>query len=273
MNAADRFFELHVPGAPFVIGNVWDAASARVFETSGFAALATSSAAVAWSLGYPDGEIVDTNELYAAIARIVRVVRVPVSADLEAGFGATPTAIAGTCERALATGIVGVNLEDFDATTGELFPIAIAVERIRAFRARADTLGKRLFINARTDVMLRAIGPTGDRTHVVIERLQAYAGAGADGAFVPGIGDVATIGAIAHAVRMPLNVLLMPGIASLNELAAVGVARVSIGSSPMTRLLGVLRDLGNDVHAGRFAYVDEPKLAYADCNALFTKST
>lgn len=268
---ADRFFDLHVSGAPFVIGNVWDAASARVFETSGFAALATSSAAMAWTLGYADGEVVDQSDMFAAIERIARVARVPLSADLEAGFGATPQAIAQTCERAVATGIVGVNLEDFDATTGDLYPIPVAVERIRAFRARADALGKRLFINARTDVMLRAIGPAAVRVDVVIARLHAYAAAGADGAFVPGIGDAATIGRIAREVPIPLNVLLMPGIASLGELAAAGVARISIGSSPMTRLLGVLGDIGRDVCAGRFDYIDEAKLPYADCNALFPK--
>lgn len=269
---AEHFFNLHVSGSPFVIANVWDAASARVFETAGFPALATSSAAMAWTLGYADGENVNKDELFAAIGRIARAIRVPLSADLEAGFGSSSEQVANTCERAVATGVVGVNLEDFDAANGELFPVETAVERIRAFRERADALGKRMFINARTDVILRAVGPMETRARVAVERLRAYVAAGADGAFVPGLTDAATIAEIARAVPAPLNVLLAPGSPSRDELARCGVARISIGSSPMSRVLGVLRDIAEDLRADKFTYLDDLNLAYRDCNALFRKS-
>lgn len=272
MSGADRFFALHVPGAPFVLANAWDAASARIYETAGFPAIATSSAAIAWTLGYADGERVDPEELFAAIARIVRVVRVPVTADLEAGFGATPQAIARTVERAIALGTVGANLEDYDTVAGDLYSIDDAVARIGAARERADALGVRFFINARCDALFRGRGAPETRVERTIERLRAYAAAGADGGFPVGLTDLATVERIARAVDRPLNVLVRPEFTSLEELARCGVARASIGSSPMTRTLGVLREIARDLRAGSFAYAREPVVSYAECNALFTES-
>lgn len=269
MSLADRFFDLHVPGAPFALPNAWDAASARLYEAAGFPAVATSSAAIAWTLGYADGERVDPDEFFAAIARIVRAVRVPVSADLEAGFGATPEAVAGTVERAIALGVVGANLEDYDAAAGDLYAVDDAVTRIRAVRARADALGVRFFINARCDALFRGSGDPETRVERTIARLRAYAAAGADGAFAVGLTDLTTIERIARAVDRPLNVLVRPELASLDELARCGVARASIGSSPMTRTLAVLREIAIDLRAGSFAYAREPVVSYAECNALF----
>lgn len=272
MSSVDRFFALHVPGAPFVLANAWDAASARIYETAGFPAIATSSAAIAWTLGYADGERVDVDEFFTAIARIVRAVRVPVSADLEAGFGTTPDAIASTVERAISLGVVGANLEDYDAAAGDLYSIHDAVARIRAVRERSEALGVRFFINARCDALFRGRGAPESRVERTIERLRAYTAAGADGGFPVGLTDLATTERIARAIDVPLNVLVRPEFTSLEELGRCGVSRASIGSSPMTRTLAVLREIARDLRAGSFAYAREPIVSYADCNALFTEA-
>jgi 2-methylisocitrate lyase-like PEP mutase family enzyme len=149
---ADAFFALHRPGAPFVLPNAWDAASALVFEREGFPAIGTSSAATSWSLGYADGEKVDTDELFAALERMVRVTSVPISADIEAGFGTSTEAAVRSVERTIAAGAVGANLEDFDTQTGDVIALEAHAERIRAVKARAAALGVRFFVNARTDI-------------------------------------------------------------------------------------------------------------------------
>jgi len=272
MSLADAFFALHGRGTPFVLPNAWDPPSACVYERAGFPAVATSSAAMAWTLGYADGEAVDTAELFAAIARLVRAVGVPVSADLEAGFGATPAAVVHTFERALSTGVVGANLEDYDNAARDVLPIDDAVVRIRAVRARADALRVRFFVNARTDILLHGLGPVETRVDRTIERLRAFAAAGADGVFAPGVSDAPTIERIARAVDAPLNVLVTAQTPSLAELARCGVARVTVGSSPMRRTLGVLATLAQQLRDGSFAFAGEPALSFAECNAFFARA-
>jgi 2-methylisocitrate lyase-like PEP mutase family enzyme len=268
---ADAFFALHKPGAPFILPNAWDAASSLVFERDGFAAVGTSSAAMSWSLGYADGEKVDTDELFAAIARMVRVTSVPVTADIEAGFGTTAEAAVRSVERSIAAGAVGANLEDFDPALDDLIPLEAHAERIRAVKARAAALGVRFFVNARTDVLLQEIGPAASRVDRAIERLRAYAAAGADGIFAPGATDAETIGKIAAAVDSPLNVLAAVRTPTVAELGKLGVARVSVGAAPMRRVLSVLRDIGRELRErGTFGFAHEPGLPYAELNGLFS---
>ncbi len=267
---AAAFFALHKPGAAFVIPNVWDAASARVFAAQGFSAIATSSASMAWSLGYADGESVDLDALFGAIARVVRVVDVPVSADLEGGFGADTAGVVRSFERALAAGAVGGNFEDFDNVQRDVIPVATMVERVRAVRERATALGVRFFINARTDLMLHALGDVSTRVERTIERLRAYVAAGADGVFAPGSSDLGAIERIVKSVDAPLNILAGPQTPPRSALAAVGVARVSIGSSPARRILYVLRELASSLREGDdFAYAREPAIPFDELNQLF----
>ena len=270
MSQAVKFSALHVRGTPFVLPNAWDAASARIYEQAGFAAIATSSAAMAWSLGYADGEAVDLDALFAAIAGVVRAVKVPVSADLEAGFGTGVASVVTSFERALAAGVVGANFEDYDNAAHDVVPIAIQVERLRAIRARADALGTPFFINGRTDVLLHALGEPKTRVDRCIERLQAYAAAGADGVFAPGTSDLETIARIASAVDAPLNVLANPTMPPRTQLAQAGVARISIGSAPMRRTLYVLRDLARSLRVeDGFSYTRDPAIPFDELNDLF----
>jgi 2-methylisocitrate lyase-like PEP mutase family enzyme len=234
---------LHDRSRILVLPNAWDVVSARLVESAGFPAVATSSASVAWSLGYPDGERIPRDEMIAVAARIARAVRVPVTADLEAGYG-DPGA---TVEAALAAGVVGMNLEDGTGAPHDLLDVAVATDRIRQARAAADRAGVPFFINARTDVYLRQVGEESTRLGRALERAKAYREAGADCIFVPGVDDAATIGELARGVDAPLNVLARSTSPSIADLARLGVARVSLGSGAACIALTAFRAAMEDI--------------------------
>ncbi|MER7278827.1 isocitrate lyase/phosphoenolpyruvate mutase family protein [Dactylosporangium sp. NPDC000244] len=227
-NRAARFRALHTATDPLVLVNAWDAASARVVAAAGAPAIATTSAGVAWTLGAPDGDTLARDQALEHLARIVRAVPadLPVTADIESGFGATPADVAETIRGVLATGAVGVNLEDTarDGDVAGLRDIAGQQARIAAARAAADDAGVDLYINARVDTYFRG------RADETVARAEAYLAAGATGVFVPGVADAGTIAALAKAIPAPLNVLAQPGTPPVGELAGLGVARVSLGS-------------------------------------------
>jgi 2-methylisocitrate lyase-like PEP mutase family enzyme len=207
---------LHVPGDPLILPNAWDAHTARLVERAGFPAVATTSSGVADALGYADGEQTPVDEMLAAVARIARVVAVPVTADMEAGYGLEPGELA---QRVAATGAVGLNLEDTDhANHPALVPAAAQAARIEGVKAAAD-----LVVNARVDVHLR-----GGSTAEALERARRYHDAGADCVYPIGIADEATIGAFVE-LGVAVNILLRPGAPSIERLAELGVARVSLG--------------------------------------------
>jgi 2-methylisocitrate lyase-like PEP mutase family enzyme len=258
------FRALHEGPATFIIPNGWDVVTSRIFEDAGFPAVATSSAAVANALGYPDGNALDVDLHLAAIERIVRALNVPVSADVESGYSENTTALTAFVTRLAATGVAGYNLEDVKAE-GELFELDEAVARVRAARTAAPDV----FLNARTDVYLMAVGPAETRFERTVERLRAFADAGADGVFVPGVMDADTLGKLAAAAPRPLNVLAGPKTPDRAALQALGVRRVSVGSGPMRRTLGVLREIANELRdAGTFSYMRETSVPYAELNAL-----
>lgn len=272
MDQAETFFSLHRRDRPLVLCNAWDAYSARLFESMGFEAVASSSAGQANALGYADGEAVDIDELFAALHRIARVVRVPVSADLEAGFGSGTANAVRTLERALDAGIVGGNFEDYDPAAEALLPIESQCERIRALKARSQALGKRFFVNARTDVMLKEVGDASTRIDRTIERLKAYAAAGADGVFVPGATEAGEIAQIAAAIDRPLNVLGGPAMPPVAELGRLGVARVSVGSWPARVAMGAARQAAAELRdRGTFEFTRGPVLGYDESNELFIR--
>ncbi|UAB94916.1 isocitrate lyase/phosphoenolpyruvate mutase family protein [Dactylosporangium vinaceum] len=221
---AARFHALHTAGQPLVLANAWDPASARIIAATGAPALATTSAGVAWALGAPDGDVLDRDRALEHLARIVRAVpdELPVTADIESGFGATPADVAETIRGVVAAGAVGVNIED-SAQVGDgvgLRDVADQQERIAAARAAAPDL----YINLRIDTYFRG------KPEETVARAEAYLAAGASGIFVPGVADADTIASLAKAIAAPLNVLVQPGTPSVAELAALGVARVSLGS-------------------------------------------
>ncbi|CAL9374413.1 isocitrate lyase/phosphoenolpyruvate mutase family protein [Streptomyces sp. Tu 3180] len=222
------FRSLHLPGRPLVLPNAWDPASARLVEDAGAAAVATTSAGLAWALGAADGERMDRERALAAVAGIAGAVGVPVTADIESGYAEDPEGVAGTVRAVLAAGAVGVNIEDalHGAGRGPLRPVAEQAERVAAARRAADAAGVPLFVNARVDTFLRGAGGV----EQTLERAAAYRAAGADGIFVPGAVDPETVEELAAGIDGPLNVMAGPGAPPVADLAALGVARVSVGS-------------------------------------------
>jgi 2-methylisocitrate lyase-like PEP mutase family enzyme len=230
-NQTDRalaFRSLHVPGRPLLLPNAWDTASARIIEDAGAAAVATTSAGLAWALGSADGDRLDRDRALSAVAGIAAAVGVPVTADIESGYGRDAAGVAGTVRAVLAAGAVGVNIEDalYDGGDRPLRPVAEQAERIAAAREAADAAGVPLFVNARIDTFLRGAGGV----DLTLERAAAFLAAGADGVFVPGAVDPGTVKELAAGIDAPLNVMAGPGAPPVAELAALGVARVSVGS-------------------------------------------
>jgi 2-methylisocitrate lyase-like PEP mutase family enzyme len=230
---AQLFHGLHRNGDPVILANAWDVASALVVEHAGAAAVATTSAGVAWSLGVPDGDRLSRDRALALVARVAAALGVPVTADIENGFADKPEGVAETVRGVLEAGAVGINLEDAVYTEAgtQLRPATEQAERIAAARQASDATGVELFINARIDTYLRAVGDPATRLDATLERAAAFVAAGACGIFVPGVTDPETISALVAGIEVPLNILTGPGAPAIPALAALGVARVSLGSS------------------------------------------
>jgi 2-methylisocitrate lyase-like PEP mutase family enzyme len=268
-NKAIQFRQLHRGPGVLILPNAWDVASARIFEDAGFPAIATTSAGIAFSLGHPDGQRIPREEMMARIGRITRAVHVPVSADVESGYGPTAEDAAKTTRELIQMGVIGMNLEDASGRRDQpLSSLELAVEKIKAAREAAAKMQAQILINARTDIYLLTGGnPDADYSEV-LRRLLAFRDAGADCVFAPGLKDANTIGRLAKAVECPLNVLAVTGTPSIAELANLGVARVSVGSGPMRATLGLLRRLAEELRTtGTYDAMDRA-VPYADVNKL-----
>jgi 2-methylisocitrate lyase-like PEP mutase family enzyme len=246
---ADRLRALHVPGRPLVLPNVWDAAGARAVVAAGFPAVATASAAIAPALGYDDHEGTPPDEMFAAVARIADAVEVPVTADIERGYRLPAEEIAG---RLVAAGVVGCNLEDTDARTGELVPVEEQAQLLTGVRASAPEL----VINARVDVFLHGSGSREERVAEAVRRGRAYAEAGADCVYPLLIDrlDLAEVRTLVDGIGAPVNVAFLPGGPSLAELAEAGVARISFGPGLFRILQGHLEAALRTIAAGGSPY-------------------
>ncbi len=270
---ADRFRRLHARGADpiLVLPNAWDAASARLVEEAGARAVATTSAGIAWALGYADGQKVPRERMLDQVRLIAGQVRVPVTADVESGYGAgTPEDVAETVRGVIAAGAVGVNLEDAPGRDGA--PVLDAeqnAERLAAAREAARAAGTELFINARTDTYLRKVGATdAERFDETVRRARRYLEAGADGIFVP-LAPNEVIGRLAEAIDAPLNVIAGPGSPTVPELRALGVARVSLGPGLARAVLAHVRRAAAEVlGAGTYEAIRE-QVPSPEANALF----
>jgi 2-methylisocitrate lyase-like PEP mutase family enzyme len=251
--AAERFRDLHRPGSPVVLPNVWDVASARIVESAGFPALATTSAGVAYAAGYPDGERIPRDRMVEAVARICARVRVPVTADMEAGHGGSPEEVRRTALAVLDAGAVGLNIEDSKDDEAVLVDASLQAERVRAVREAGTERGVEIVINARTDVFFSPSMRDLDRVEEAARRAGAYRAAGADCIFVPGVTDPETIAALVKRLACPVNVLAVAGSLSVPELTRLGVARVSLGSGPMRGAMTYLRRLAREtLSSGRY---------------------
>jgi len=237
-----------------------------VFEGAGFGAIATTSAGIAFTLGYPDGQRISRQEMLTVVGRIAAGVKVPVTADVEAGYGDLPEDAARTAREVSEAGAVGMNLED---ATGDprrpLFDPALQVERVKAVR---DAAREQIVLNARTDVFLLGLEVPAKRYDAALGRLAAYRDAGADCVFVPGLRDAETIGRLVKDLQCPVNILVGPGSPSVPELEKIGVARVSVGSGAMRATLGLVRRVAVELKgSGTYATL-EGAISYADVNRM-----
>ena len=229
---AEAFAALHAGAEILILPNAWDAASAAVMADAGAKAVATSSAAVAWSHGYADGDLLPLPLLLATISAVARVCAVPVTADIEGGYTDDLVQLADTVRAVIAAGAVGINLED-----GGRAP-DLHARKIEAARKAADAAGVALFINARTDVYLRGLAEGEAAFTETVRRAELYRNAGASGVFVPGPSDPDLIGRLADTIRLPLNIMLLPSLAGAQQLQALGVRRLSSATAPFRAAYG-----------------------------------
>lgn len=268
---AEAFRAMHSAGPALLLANVWDVASARTIEDAGFAAVATSSAGIAFSQGYPDGQKMPPDQMIRAIERIASAVALPVTADAEAGYGNRPEDAARTAHDVIQAGAVGMNLEDATGNSDHpLFDLSLQVEKIRAVREAAQRLGIHLVVNARTDIYLLEIGEPAKRYEQALRRLAAFRDAGADCVFAPGLTERPTIGRFVRDLKCPLNILAVPGSPTVSELTALGVSRISLGSGPMRATLGLLRRLAAELKTEGTYRSMEGAPSHAKMNALMS---
>lgn len=266
---AKLLLHLHRTERPLVLPNAWDVASARVFEKAGFPAIATTSAGIANALGYPDVQRISRDEMLEVVRRIARAVHVPVTADMEAGYGDA----AATARGVIEAGAVGFNLEDsFLKPAPGLTEIGAQCDAIRSAVEAGKHLGVNLVINARTDVYLGSPIPAEQRLEEAVRRLRAYADAGASCLFAPGVRDEQTITALVKATDLPLNILATDGAPSIARMRELGVARVSIGSGAMRATMGLTKRIADELRQhGTFNTMVNGAISYVDANALFER--
>lgn len=272
---AIRLLELHRAGEPLVLVNAWDAASARIVEQEGFPAIATSSAAMANALGYADGQNVPWAEMKAAIQKITGIVRVPVTADIEAGFSNDVRELERTTEELIAAGAVGMNLEDAipGHKFGPLYPVAEQMARIQAVRKTGESRGIHLVINARTDAFWQQGITPEEALRNTLERGKRYLEAGADCIFIPGLKEANTISKVVAKLRGAVNVLAIAGAPSIVELKQLGVRRISMGSGPMRAAMGLLRRIAHEARDhGTYSQMVDGAFPYPELNALFERN-
>jgi 2-methylisocitrate lyase-like PEP mutase family enzyme len=246
---AASFAALHRPGDPLILYNIWDPGSARSVAAAGAKAIATGSWSVAAAFGFDDGEALPLDLALDNLARIVAAVDLPVTIDLEGGYAAAPEAGAETASRAIRAGAVGFNFEDRGVGGDGLHPAAFQARRIAAIRGAAEAEGLSFFINARTDNFLGT--PADAHAGLIadtLERARAYAEAGANGLFVPGLVDADLIARICAESPLPVNVMAMPGAPDVARLAALGVARISHGPGPYRLAMEALRRAAETAH-------------------------
>jgi len=266
---AEDFRALHHGKRILILPNGWDVPSARVFEDAGFPAIATSSAGMLVSLGYPDGEVISRDEFVSAVGRIARVLSVPLSADVVAGFGKTAKDVLVTVKAILKTGAVGINIEDFVHATKKLYPVERQIENVKAIRKLGETTGIPLVINARTDALRYAEGDEGARFKEAVRRATAYRDAGADCVYPMGLTDPASIANFVKALDFTINVMVRKGLPPITELERLGVARVSFGPGPSYAAMGLLKRAAKEVlERGTYENLIEGAITFDELNAL-----
>lgn len=265
-----RFQALHHGDAPLVLGNAWDAMSATMLVQAGFAAIGTTSAGIAASLGWPDNEELPVEQLCQAVERMARVIPVPLSVDIESGYYSNELQFRAFIARLLDVGVAGVNIQDACGIDVELIAVSEMERRIECIRNVCERRNQSIFINARTDVFwVSGLAGHSDAGSLAIDRLLAYRGVGADCIFLPGLKDLVLAREMALACALPMNLLAHAGLPDLGELKAYGVSRISLGSGMFRTLYSDFRDTAGRLAAtGQFGVLREPALSYEDLNAV-----
>ena len=266
---AEAFRALHRGPRLLLLPNAWDAMSARIVASEGFPAIATTSGGLAWALGYPDGEVAPWDEVVAATARIARAVSVPVTADIESGYGDTPEAVAHSIGDIIRAGAVGVNLEDgVRSGPAPVRSVEDMTARIRAAREAARAAGVPIVINARVDVFIRHVGEGQAQFDEAVARGKAYLAAGADCIYPITLRDPDTIRRLVEALDCPININVRAGYPSVAELEALGVRRVTTATALTMVALSAVRDSIRDIHAnGRFDTI-KPTVTHPEMQQL-----
>ena len=249
---AERFLKFHHDQEILVLLNSWDIGSSKLVEACGYKAVATTSMGVAASFGYPDCQVIQLSEMLGVMTGIVRAVQVPVTVDIEAGYGNNVEEVIDSVRKIIATGIVGINIEDSIELSPELIDVTEICERISAIRALSDSLGFHLVINARTDSFYTSSGSPQQKLSESIKRGNKYREAGADCIFVQPVWDKETISTLVKEIHAPINILANPSIGagvapSVRELQDLGVARVSLGSSLMKATLALIKKVADEL--------------------------
>ncbi|MDR5782413.1 isocitrate lyase/phosphoenolpyruvate mutase family protein [Caballeronia sp. LZ065] len=264
MSKVETFRSLHSQSTPLLLPNAWDAGSARLIEAQGASAIATTSAGFAWALGYPDGRMLPFDEVLASVRRIVRVLAVPLSVDVEHGYADDPKTVAEHVLRLADLGIAGINIEDGPD------PASLLAAKIEAIKAAVTNAGLDLFVNARSDVFLASLVEPAKQPQEAIARGGLYASAGADGLFVPALTRPSDIETVVRDIRLPLNVMALPGLPDAATLGTLGVRRLSAGSGIAQVVLGRTKALAVDFLAhGRSEALDDTPLPYGEIQGLF----
>jgi 2-methylisocitrate lyase-like PEP mutase family enzyme len=266
---AQDFRELHHRKKILILPNAWDVPTARVFENEGFPAVATSSAGLTVSLGYPDGEVIGRAEFVSAVRRIAKALSVPLSVDIVAGFGKTTREVLTTVKAVLKVGGIGINIEDFAHATKKLFPIERQVENVKAIRRLGDTVGVPLIINARTDALRFGTGDEQAKFEEAVRRAIAYRDAGADCVYPMGLTESASISRFVKELDFPINVMVRKGLPPVGELERIGVARVSFGPSASYAAMGLLKRAANEVLGkGTYENLVDGAIGFDELNSL-----
>ena len=268
-NKAELFRAMHSGPPLLVLPNAWDAISARIVVAAGFHAIATTSGGVAWALGYADGEAAPWDEVVAATARIARAVAAPVTADIEAGYGATPEAVGRSIGDIIAAGAVGVNLEDgLREGTPPIRGLADAAARIRAAREAARAAGVPIVINARTDLYIKNIGDEASRFDEAVARGRAYLAAGADCFYPIGLRDTDAMRRLVEALDAPININVRAGSPGVAELEALGIKRASTATAIPLMAMGLVRQLAEQLRATHRFDALNPAMTHPEAQLL-----
>lgn len=271
LKLASCFRKLNTNGR-FLLANAWDIASAKIFANEGFLAIGTTSGGIAYSHGHQDSQKINADVMFQKISSIVNAVSIPVTADIESGYGVSAAEVYISVKRAISIGVVGINIEDngHDSQITKLFDINDQCIRLSAARKAANDLRVPIWINARIDTYLTKEHDDDLIFEVTIERANAYLSSGADMVFIPGIDNLTLLARLKKRINGPINIMVMPGSPDVDKLFNAGASRVSLGVCPMLSCMGIIKNIANDfITHGTSQIVNDYFYGFEEAESLF----